>query len=141
MYSLDAKNDGAVIGTPVALKGWVWSGPILHGDTLYFGDLGGNFYNLKTGGSTYNSIQPDTSIVAAPLVTDQAIYFTVETSGQVYAVDQNLKTLWNPTIGGKMYTSPVAAGELILVSPVGFDAALVALSTSGTQRWQFIPPK
>ncbi len=140
LFTLDAKNRGAVIGNPVSLKGWVWSGPVLKGDTLYFGDSTGNFYSLKAGSNTFNSIQPDNSIVSAPLVTDQAVYFTVE-AGQIFAVDQNLKALWNPTIGGTMYTSPVSAGDLILVSPVGIDAVLVALNSSGSQQWQFIPPK
>ncbi|MDX1378277.1 MAG: PQQ-binding-like beta-propeller repeat protein, partial [Anaerolineales bacterium] len=39
---------------------WIWSTPALDGDTLYFGDLEGNFYSFDTASGQQNwSIQPD----------------------------------------------------------------------------------
>ena len=38
-------------------ENWVWSTPSLDGDTLYFGDVDGNFYsfNTSTGKLNWNS--------------------------------------------------------------------------------------
>jgi len=83
-------------------------------------------------------MQPDGPIVGTPLVNKEGIYFTTEV-GSLYAVDREGNTRWERNIGGKIYTSPIAAGDLILIAPIESDDLLVALDANGTQQWAFAP--
>jgi outer membrane protein assembly factor BamB len=49
------------------------------------------------------------------------------------------KVLWTQQIGGKIYTTPVAAGDLTIVSPLETDFYLAALDANGRQVWTFTP--
>jgi outer membrane protein assembly factor BamB len=130
--------------TVVDAANWVWSTPSLDGDTLYFGDVAGNLYsfNTSTGDQNWKPIKPDNSetasITASPLVREQHILVATE-SGSVFAVDRDGKILWNETIGGKIYTSPIAAGDLTIVAPLETDFYLAALDPNGRQVWTFTP--
>jgi len=119
---------------------WVWSTPALDGDTLYFGDVDGNFYsfNTSTGSLNWNPVKPDGPITASPLVRDDQILLATE-SGSVFAVGSDGKVLWTEEIGGKIYTSPVAAGDLTIVAPLETDFYLAALDANGRQVWTFTP--
>jgi outer membrane protein assembly factor BamB len=121
--------------------GWVWGGPVLKDGKLYFGDLKGWFYAIDaTNGSIDWKQNPDGPVTQPPLVTADRIYFTTQ-SGTIYSYDFQGKEQWNKLIGGKLYASPVLAGDKILVAPTGMDSYLIALAMDGTQVWQFIPAK
>ena len=117
---------------------WIWSTPTVEGDTLYFGDLDGNFYSYSTdtSGLNWQPVQPDGPITASPLVQDENILLATE-SGSVYALDHDGKVLWSQAVGGKIYTSPVFAGGLTLVAPLEADFYLTALDENGRQVWTF----
>lgn len=144
--SLDAqleKFDPATGNREPVMKAenWVWSTPSVDGDTLYFSDVAGNFYsfNVSTGGLNWNPVQPDGPITASPLVQKDHILLATE-SGSVFAVGRDGKVLWNVEVGGKIYTTPVAAGDLILVAPLETEFYLTALDQNGRQSWKFPPP-
>lgn len=120
---------------------WLWSTPTLDGDTLYFGDLKGNFYSFDTASASLNwSVQPDGPVTANAI--PQGDHFLLATeAGNIYAIDKSGKTLWFETIGGKIYTTPVVAGDLILVAPLGAEFYLAALDSNGRQVWTFAPEK
>jgi outer membrane protein assembly factor BamB len=128
----------------VDAKNWVWSTPSLDGDTLYFGDVSGNFYSFNTssGNLNWNPLKPDNSdtasITASPLVREEHILIATE-SGSIFAVDREGKVLWNQQIGGKIYTNPIAASDLTIVAPLETDFYLVALDSNGRQAWTFTP--
>lgn len=128
----------------VDAQNWVWSTPSLDGDTLYFGDVDGNLYSFNTssGNQNWKPIKPDNSttasITASPLIRDDHILVATE-SGSVFAVDRNGKVLWNEAIGGKIYTTPIAAGDLTIVAPLETDFYLSALDLNGRQVWTFTP--
>jgi len=125
----------------VPTDGWVWGGPAFKDGTLYFGDLKGAFYALDAAtGKILWKIAPDGPIAQTPLMDEESIYFATE-AGSLYALDYNGNIRWNTAIGGKLHSSPVLAGEKILVSPTGIDQILVALDLNGSQLWQFIPEK
>ncbi len=133
-------------------------------NNLYFGDLKGNFYsyNLETG--KFNSdpilLKPDnydpastkedktvneaneTAITASPLVVNGALLVATE-SGAIYRVDKDGNAeLWGGKAqqpGGKIYTTPVLAGDLVLVSPMNSGAFLYAYDLDGNQTWSFKP--
>jgi outer membrane protein assembly factor BamB len=116
---------------------WLWSTPVLDGSTLYFGDLKGNFYSFDTATNTLNwSIQPDGAITANAILQNDHLLLATE-SGSLYAIGKDGKTLWSEKVGGKIYTTPVVAGDLILVAPLETDFYLAALDSNGRQVWTF----
>ena len=119
---------------------WVWSTPSLDGDTLYFSDVDGNFYsyNTSTGKLNWNPIKPDGPITASPLVREEHILLATE-SGSVYAIDRDGKVLWSEDVGGKIYTTPIAVGDLTVVAPLETEFYLAALDLNGRQVWTFTP--
>jgi outer membrane protein assembly factor BamB len=123
-------------------KNWIWSTPSVDGDTLYFGDLDGNFYafNTSTGKLNWAPVKPDAAITASPLIQNDHILIATE-SGFLYAIDRDGKTLWSEQVGGKIYTTPVAAGDLTVVAPLETKFYLAALDSSGRQVWTFTPEK
>jgi len=140
--SLKAVNPAdSSIAWSLTTESWVWGSPILVGDALYFGDLGGNFYTVNaTDGTVIEKIKPDDAILATPLAINGQIVFVTE-SGTVYSLTpggtpQNMETL-----KGKLYTAPVAAGNMILVAPFQGDFLLVALDPDGKVVWSFTPAK
>ena len=129
--------------TVLEAKNWIWSTPALDGDTLYFGDIDGNFYSFNTsnGKLNWNPVKPDAAITASPLVQNDHVLLTTE-SGSVFAVGKDGKVLWTQQVGGnvgKIYTTPVPAGDLTIVSPLGTDFYLAALDANGRQVWTFTP--
>jgi outer membrane protein assembly factor BamB len=119
---------------------WIWSTPSLNEDTLYFGDLRGNFYSFNTtsGALNWSPIQPDGPITASALVQNGHLLLATE-SGNIYAIGKDGKTLWYEMVGGKIYTTPVVAGDLILVAPMETDFYLAALDSNGRRVWTFSP--
>lgn len=121
-------------------ENWVWSTPALDGDTLYFGDVDGNFYsfNTSTGSPNWNPVKPDGPITASPLVREDHILIATE-SGSIFALGRDGKVLWTEEVGGKIYTTPIAAGDLTIVAPLETEFYLAALDASGRQVWTFTP--
>jgi outer membrane protein assembly factor BamB len=125
-------------------ENWVWSTPSLDGDTLYFGDVNGNFYayNTSTGKLNWNPVKPDDSetpsITASPLVREDQILIATE-SGSIFAVDREGKVIWNEQVGGNIYTTPIAAGDLTIIAPLKTEFYLAAFDLNGRQVWTFTP--
>lgn len=116
---------------------WIWSTPVLDGDTLYFGDLEGNFYSFNASTNTLNwNIQPDGAITAGAILQNDHLLLATE-SGNLYAIDKDGRTLWFEEVGGKIYTTPVVAGDYILVAPLETDFYLAALDSDGRRIWTF----
>jgi len=126
--------------TVLEAENWIWSAPSLDGDTLYFGDVDGNFYsfNTATGKSNWKPVKPDGPITAGPLIQNDHILLATE-SGTVFAVDRDGKVLWTEEIGGKIYTTPIASDDLIIVAPLETEFYLAALDSNGRQVWTFTP--
>ncbi|MBK9924520.1 MAG: PQQ-binding-like beta-propeller repeat protein [Anaerolineales bacterium] len=131
----------------LATKNWIWSTPVADGDMLYFGDLDGNFYSFNTSTGTLNwSIQPDGAITASAILQNDHLLLATE-SGNIYAIEKETgKTLWfeqidNKDDAGKIYTTPVIAGDNILVASLETEYYLAALDSNGRQVWTFIPGK
>ena len=140
MIAISAENGNVIWRAPT--DGWVWSGPALHSDRLYFGDLNGYFYALDAQNGTkvweLTAEEIDGPISGTPLVWEESIYFVTE-DGTVYAVNLEGTPIWSQTIDGKLYTSPAAVGELILVASTNTENLLNAFTTDGAKRWTFAP--
>lgn len=139
LLAIDAQT--GKINWKFAAGGGVWSGPVEADTTVYFGDLKGNFFLVNTDShQAINKTQPDGPIVAQPLILPDKIIYVTE-NGTVTAIDPTGKALWNKTINGKLYTTPVLAGDRILVATTQAEPLLVAFDQSGNQAWTFSPPK
>lgn len=119
-------------------KDWVWATPALDGDTVYAADISGNVYSLgaPNGKNAWPDIQPDGPIIGSPLVLSDGLLVATE-SGSVFAFDRAGTKLWDASIGGKIYTAPVASGDVIVVSPLNTDFLLAAVSRDGKLLWKF----
>lgn len=139
IYALNTAN-GGTRWTEKA-SSWIWSGPALDGSTLYFGDGKGSLYAHPVSGTEPSWNQPlNGAIIGKPLVSGNTIVIGTE-AGNVYFIDHTGKNPRPISISGKIYSSPVAAGDLILVAPTGVDAILVALDQNGVVKWSFTPVK
>jgi outer membrane protein assembly factor BamB len=127
----------------------VWGSPIVDGQTLYYADLNGKVYSFDIASGTQNwSVQPTGSVVASLLIAGDQIYVASEPDattgkGTLVALDREGKKVWNQNVevGGKLYTTPVASGDLILVAPYLADFTLAAYDAQGKQAWTFTPAK
>jgi len=138
MFALDAASGEARWQVPSS--GWIWGGAALDADNLYFGCADGEFYSFTLADGRKNwQLQPNGPILGSPLVVGDLVMFGTE-SGSLYTVDRQGKTN-EMTIGGKLYGTPVMAGDLILVAPVEADNILIALDLNGVRQWAFTPAK
>jgi len=121
---------------------WIWGSPVLSGETLYYTDLKGNIISLDTasGKQKWNAAQKNDAVVTSLLVQGNQIYAATET-GNFIALDSEGKIVWEKAVGGNLYTTPVASGDLILVAPYQAEFALAAYDTDGKQAWTFTPEK
>jgi outer membrane protein assembly factor BamB len=144
IMALDAASGKMLWQTPA--KGWVWADPLIAGDLVIFSDLEGNIYALDAAsGSIKWQIQPDLSanraITAAPVVANDTLYVASQ-AGIIYAVDLATgNTKWNKTIGGKIYSNLALSGDKILIAPMEFTSALVAVDLQGNNSWSYTPAK
>jgi outer membrane protein assembly factor BamB len=123
---------------------WVWGTPTLDGNILYYADLKSNLYSFDISSGKQNwdakKIGEADSVVARMLVVGDQIYVATE-AGKLIALDRDAKVVWDKTIGGKIYTSPVLANDLILVAPYTASISLAAYDAQGKQAWTFTPAK
>lgn len=141
LLAIDSSN-GKVLWK-YATSGGVWGGPVLVGTTLYFGDMKGTFYIFDaTTHKPITQAEPGGAILGSPFVTKDTIFFGTET-GSAVAMDLTGKILWNHSINGKLYTTPVQAGDRILFAITQGDQQqlLVAMDKNGNQNWVFTQPK
>jgi outer membrane protein assembly factor BamB len=139
VYAINTTTGEAQISQKAS--SWIWSGPVLDGNMLYFGDGNGALFAHPVAGTDQPWKQTVTgAIVGTPLVIGDNIVVGTE-AGNVYFIDRAGKNLRPISISGKVYSSPVAAGSLILVAPTGGNAILVAFDQTGAVKWSFIPAK
>jgi len=144
IYALNTANGSAQAIATTSSSGkdrWIWSGPALDGTTIYYGDGNGSLYAqpLSGTGQPWNQ-QLNGAITGTPLVTADNLVIGTE-AGNLYFIDRTGENLRPISISGKVYSSPVAAGTLVLVSPTDGDAVLVALDQNGAVKWSFTPAK
>lgn len=137
MASLDPANGNR--NWTYKTANWAWAGPALNEakDTLYFGDTAGFLYGLKAAdGSEIWKVQTDGAITSTPAVTADHIYVTTD-AGTLFAVKLDGSIDWKQTYGGKLYASPVVAGDTILLAPSQDKTKMLfAVNVSGgSEKW------
>jgi len=127
VFAINA-SDGSIRWT-ANTNAWVWSDPVVNASTIYVTDINGQVYSLdaSSGRNSWSNIIPDGPITGSPLLTTDGVIVTTE-SGFIYALDHNGKVTWSTSIGGKIYTAPVASGNLVVVAPLGAQYLLYAVN-------------
>lgn len=139
VFALDSSSGKTV--WKVALSSRVWSAPAVGDGNLYVGDQAGKIVSLDADSGQENwSLQPDGPVLGSPLVLQDQVVFGTE-SGSLLALDADGKIAWSQVITGKLYSTPVLAGDLILVAPVEGDYTLIGLDLNGIQQWVYTPAK
>jgi eukaryotic-like serine/threonine-protein kinase len=130
VFALDAAS-GAIQWTAAA-RDWVWGSPAQSGDTVFAADLSGRVYSLDSanGDNAWPSLLPDGAIIASPVVLADGVLVATE-SGSLYAFDSEGTKIWDISVGGQIYTTPVVAGDKILVAPMKGDFLISAVSPDG----------
>lgn len=139
LYALD-KNNGAILWQK-SLGARLWATPLLVNDRLYVGDEAGRLHALDSA-TAEELWQVDThsAILNPPLLYGSLLAVGCE-DGLLHAITLEGAAEWQQTVKGKLYGTPVAAGDLILLAPVEGDYVLIALTASGAQKWAFKPGK
>ncbi|MQC26948.1 MAG: hypothetical protein DWG76_05820 [Chloroflexi bacterium] len=123
-------------------EGWVWSGPSLADGVVYAGDVDGFVYafNAETGRQLWR-VTADSAITGTPLVAHDSIYVTTE-NGQVLSISLDGRIQWTETVAGQAYSSPVAAGDAILIGITESEENVVIIAldaANGNVLWSFAP--
>ena len=131
-------------------SGEVWGTPVFNKDVVYIGDRGNTVFAIdaKTGKSIWKADVGTNVIGSGAIAQDGVIYATEGDpaaspgNGQVYDLSfSNGQKLWSHAINGKLYTSPVIAGDKILIAITSADKLLTVLDSKGNETWSFAVPK
>jgi outer membrane protein assembly factor BamB len=141
LYALNAAT-GAQLWVKM-LEGGIWGTPATDGENVYVGTVKGTtgkFYALNaSNGQIVWQKDEEGSITAGPLVTsDQVVYVTE--LGRIQSLEKAAGApKWQATIeNAKLYTTPLLAGDLILIAPMNAKFLLAAYDLNGAQKWTFI---
>lgn len=142
-------STGIIIGT-FKSQGTIWSKPILNNGVLYFGDAqkdAGTIYALSTKDVTkevYKSLNLNSPIYASGVKTQDGLIFVTE-NGDIHSVSYDLKDkILFHVDKGKLYSTPVVVGNILIVAIFQGDAAMIAIDLKDNrQAWPqpFVLPK
>jgi outer membrane protein assembly factor BamB len=114
---------------------WLWDGPALDGDMVYFGDLAGSLYALRITSSGFQQVWKkkvaQDGIRATPLLTGDTIVVGSKDKN-VYAVSkEDGSSRWSKNTGGQ------ALSELALIPGNTQSPALVVVGTDNSGKLVF----
>lgn len=139
VVAVSARNGSVQWRSPT--EDWVWGAPTLADGVVYAGDLQGNVYAFDAeDGNELWRVSASSAVTGSPLVFNEHIYVSSE-SGEVLSIDLEGRIQWTQSFTGQAYSSPVAAGELILIGLVESESGkiLLALDGNGSEVWSFTP--
>jgi outer membrane protein assembly factor BamB len=137
IIALDSSHGDILWRSPTS--DWVWASPAVEDGQVYVVDLSGKAYAYDAdSGDELWSIDVGGAITGTPLVIDETVYLATA-DGDLLALGTNGTIKWTRSIGGKLNSSPVSAGDMILVGAIEGEKVLVALDKEGTQLWDFPP--
>ncbi len=117
----------------------IWGAPLLHEGNLFFADSGGNLYALSDDGSSALWQEEYEGAVVGGLTAIGDGFAMATEQGVVKAFDFDGKPLWESTLDGEIYQSPVVQGENLVVGTINGDKLVYAFNLSGVQLWSKTP--
>jgi outer membrane protein assembly factor BamB len=121
---------------------WAWASPVIDGEQVYASDISGLFYALDLAtGELIWQYPAEGEIVSAPLVKEDLLYFSTKSkdNSSLIVISRDGVVQRNLPIDYKLYASPAANGDKILLTPSEAKYYLVTLDQNGTQVWGFPP--
>lgn len=117
--------------------------PVVSNGTVFFGDLGGNFYALNQYNGNLKWSRPTKSpVISSPAIDNGVVYFA-SIDGKVFAVDcENGRVLWvfpkkKDEKIGQIFASINVSGGYVIVATL--SSALIALEAgTGILKWYFV---
>ncbi|MBK8900749.1 MAG: PQQ-binding-like beta-propeller repeat protein [Anaerolineaceae bacterium] len=150
----------------VLASDWVWSAPALADGALYFGDSSGNVFavdaasgellwqsgvhtmNVVAGATQNPPAQIKGAIQASPVVHDGVVYVASlgneqSEEGLLVALDAlNGEELWQATTPAPLFSTPVVAGDTLVVAMQSEAGILQAYELeTGDLDWSYLPPE
>ena len=81
-------------------------------------------------------------IIAGGALLPDGVVFPTEGGSLIAWSFDGQKELWNQTINGKLYTTPVVAGQTLVVAVTGEAINLSRpINLNGQVSWPFVAPK
>jgi outer membrane protein assembly factor BamB len=120
---------------------WIWSGPTVFADQLYFTDISGVVFALDLEGRELWRAQPGGVMRAAPTVTDDTVYVG-DRDGKFFALQRSNGTArWPQPIAltGQVLVAPALYNDILILAPFQGDNLLVGYTTAGaptTLAWK-----
>jgi eukaryotic-like serine/threonine-protein kinase len=162
LYQTTMNGDVAAIKTADGSIQWkvntgnrLWATPVLHDDTLYVGDEGGKVtaVSIKDQKIVWQKDAGSPILGGGALLPDGVVFTTEGTNrgndnngkAIAYAFADG-KELWQQTVNGKLYTTPVVAGNTVAVGIMGgvnadANKLIQTYDASGKASWSFMTPK
>ncbi len=142
LYALDAARGTVLWQRP--LEGWLYSSPILDGDTLYIGAVigaeEGKVYAIDAGNGAQRWEYASGSAVAGRvLLLEEQILFTTE-NGTLGALSKDGALNWKETYEHNFYAGPLGWNGNLLAVPSLSQTLLLSINPANRSiLWKFPP--
>lgn len=141
MHALEPAT-GADVWPAFKTSNWVWDGPAVVDETLFFTDVSGNVYAVNAADGQQIWVQkPGAAMRAAPGVSTERL-FAGDRSGNLFALSPaSGASAWaTPVkIKGQLLATPVIVGNYVVVAPFQGDNVLEVYKLNGEFYWPFKP--
>lgn len=141
-------SDGSVAWRK-EVGGEIWATPVLGEDTLFVGNRSNDDTASKvialstTDGAVIWQLDTEAPVIGGGVLLPDGVAFPLENGKLVAYALAGGNTLWTQTINGKLYSTPVVAGNNVVV-PVTQNEQnqlLQAVGLNGQISWPFTAPK
>jgi outer membrane protein assembly factor BamB len=118
----------------VKLEG-IYSTPVVDGQTLYTAAYNGSVYALDSMTGQPRWAFPTGSPIIGGILLKDGVLYAGNSDGHVLAIQaSDGKKLWQQTAGRRVWSTPVEAGGLIVVTSM--DSDVYAFTTQGALAWK-----
>jgi len=134
--------DGSIVWQ-TKTDGRIWASLLFNENVLYTGNIDGKVFAISTAdGNVLWQGDAGSAVVGGAALFGDGVAFPTE-GGSLILFGLNGEKLWNQSVSGKLYTTPVVSGDILVVAVTeGTDSLLAdAFTTSGQQAWFFTTPK
>lgn len=127
------------------IDGSIWSAPLLHENTLYFGTDKNKVYLVSVPeGAIEKTVDAGGVVMAAPVYTKDAVVIVTE-AGDVFSLtlDGSNKPWTRKVSKGMLYSTPIVLNEQIILATFQGDHLLAGFGFTGTpdEKWNSVAPK
>ncbi len=119
----------------------VWGTAILVDGRLYFADSAGNIYavDAESGEALWQTEYADSIIGGLTAVEDGFVIGTQ--GGVVKAYDFEGRPMWEASLDGKIYQSPLANSDFLVAGTLEGENLIYGFNQAGVQLWSTTPEK